>query len=821
MHSGRGAGRLIEAAMKSTPTVRIAVVAGVALAAVLVFLTLRPAPTSSRSRLVVVDLEVSAGHAAQLYWSDELGFSEERSARAPLQPGVPQRLRFVIPGRGVRWLRLDPTDAAGEIVIRRFELVGERGQTQAIPPLSLRPASQVASLGAIGDALRVETLPGADNPYLYAPIGCLEPGALGVATPFTLFLVSALVVALVGAAAMATVRSGAAAPLPAPGIAALWFGALIALTFAAKLLLMRAMPVLTPFWDQWDAEAAYIFAPFDACSLSWRTMFGLHNEHRIFFSRLLALDLLALNGQWDPRLEQVVNAALHTLTAALIASMWWIAAGRKRLDLVVVTVTLACALPFSWENTLLGFQSAFYFLLLFSMLGIWLATTQPVGTMRWLIGWACAACAIFTAASGLLAAVAIGAISTLRVLGERSRLREQSINVAIGLVLFGVGYAVSSPPLPGHEVLRVRTVSELFTAAGRSLAWPWIFRPGLAVIGWLPMILVTGGILRRRFQSTALERFTLALGGWVAMHAVALAYGRGAGGGIPATRYMDFLSLGFVANAMALTCLLDRVPEGTKRRTAVATALAAWLIFSIAGLNGLVRESSLVDLSAWRQFFASHTELVRRFVIGGDRSSIAGKAPMQQLPYPDADLLLMRLQDPYIRRILPAAVRAPIRVAPAMITENSFALDATYDVAARDPLVPSWGSYSARANAAEGRFESEPIAPCTAGRVLRFDVAGHLGFDDHLLAVRDVRTGREDPAVRSGPVRNGWSTATVACPEGPFTIVAVDHSRWSWFAFRPPVEIGTASIAAERVIDAAWPLLLAGVILLGVAARWT
>ena len=135
--------------------------------------------------------------------------------------------------------------------------------------------------------------------------------------------------------------------------------------------------------------------------------------------------------------------------------------------------------------------------------------------------------------------------------------------------------------------------------------------------------------------------------------------------------------------------------------------------------------------------------------------------------------------------------------------------------------VPSWGSFSSLANAAQGRFESEPIASCAVGGALRFDVAGHLGFDDHLLAVRDAKTGRETAAVRHGSVREGWSAATVRCPDGPFTIVAADNSRWSWFAFRPPVEIGSASLAAERIIDAAWPLLLTGLILAGVAARWT
>ena len=183
--------------------------------------------------------------------------------------------------------------------------------------------------------------------------------------------------------------------------------------------------------------------------------------------------------------------------------------------------------------------------------------------------------------------------------------------------------------------------------------------------------------------------------------------------------------------------------------------------------------------------------------------------------------ILTLLEDPSIRRVLPAAVRPPLQARFSIHADQPFVPDGVYGALPRDPLRPAWGSFSREGNAAVGRFESDPIDGCALGGALQFDVAGHLGFDDHRLAVRDVRTGRETAAVRWGPVRNGWSTATVPCPDGAFTIVAVDNSRWSWFAFRPPVEVGSASVAAERLIDAGWPMLLTGLLLLGLAARWT
>ena len=47
--------------------------------------------------------------------------------------------------------------------------------------------------------------------------------------------------------------------------------------------------------------------PYSSGGLTWRQMFTLHNEHRIFFTRVLAMALVILNGQWDPHLQIVVN----------------------------------------------------------------------------------------------------------------------------------------------------------------------------------------------------------------------------------------------------------------------------------------------------------------------------------------------------------------------------------------------------------------------------------------------------------------------------------------------------------------------------------
>ena len=205
---------------------------------------------------------------------------------------------------------------------------------------------------------------------------------------------------------------------PGARLSALWLTVLFLVVFTAKLQFMHQHPVKVPFWDQWDAEAGAVLIPFSECGLSWRAMFRPHNEHRVFFTRLHALDLVLANGQWDPRVQQVCNAALHSVIAVLVAMMFWLAGNRQHLDLIVLVCAITFALPFAWQNTIFGFQSPFYFLVLFSVLALWLATTCPTWQPRLVFRLGVGGSGLFTAASGVLIPVAILSIVALKVANE-------------------------------------------------------------------------------------------------------------------------------------------------------------------------------------------------------------------------------------------------------------------------------------------------------------------------------------------------------------------------------------------------------------------
>jgi hypothetical protein len=76
---------------------------------------------------------------------------------------------------------------------------------------------------------------------------------------------------------------------------------LLALPALSILLLISVYGVNVPFWDQWKGVAA-VLEKMNAGTLGFRDFMAQHNEHRIFFPRLLTF-LLALVTHWNVKAE--------------------------------------------------------------------------------------------------------------------------------------------------------------------------------------------------------------------------------------------------------------------------------------------------------------------------------------------------------------------------------------------------------------------------------------------------------------------------------------------------------------------------------------
>ncbi|MGB8355167.1 MAG: hypothetical protein WCD79_14815, partial [Chthoniobacteraceae bacterium] len=325
---------------------------------------------------------------------------------------------------------------------------------------------------------------------------------------------------------------------------------LFCIVFGARLWLIKTYTTPVPYRDQWDGEAMVIKSWIEG-HLTPSLVFAPHNEHRIVLTRALTLMLFAMNHQWDPQLEMIVNAFICGLIAVCAALVLL-----RRLPSifhwpVMLTVTGLFALPYAWENTLCGFQSQFYFLLFFSLVAMWGMGLHMCGSRAWYAGCLGLVLSLLSMASGFFSACAIIAFLVARAFAKRKLPRESAISEVITGVVCLIDVAAGvlmTSKVPAHAFLKAESLSAWVIALGRVLAWPFPGNPVYAVWIQLPFI----GLLALYFSGLeALQKkhffrqieVLIVVGFWTILQAAAMAYARGGGNMPPASRYQDLLAL--------------------------------------------------------------------------------------------------------------------------------------------------------------------------------------------------------------------------------------------------------------------------------------
>lgn len=631
--------------------------------------------------------------------------------------------------------------------------------------------------------------------------------------------------------------------------------ALFLLVVGARLWLVQHYTTPLPFWDQWSGEGSAIIKPWLEGRLRFVSLFDAHNEHRIFLTRVLVLGLFAANGQWDAQLEMTVNALLCGGIALVMAAaaLRWCGLFVPRAT-ILVAIGLFFTLPFGWENTLAGFQSQFYFLLLFSLGALCgLGMHQPF-SRGWWLGALSAALACLAMASGFLAAAAVLALRGVRSLRRRALPDAGELTTGLlCLTLIGVGWT-TRVTVPWHAALQAESGPAFLLALGRCLAWPWTGQPWLAFVMQFPLLLLAGNYaltLTRVASEELLEErrgaeLLLGVGCWVWLQAMATAYARGGGNQPPPSRYHDFLALGVLVNCFAACALLRRLRRAETRarsawqsnrqpaaargleeflalrairhfpaacwglwrlrqreaatrffwkHRAAAAAMPAWLAVLGIGLARMTGDNFRAELPERRDAYLAQESNVRGYLATGDFARYLAGKPQLDIPYPDVAYLARLLDDPTLRAVLPADVRAPLPLAPATAADNAeatgFAPDGYYPSTDQSAFLPCWGSYTALGEAAQGAWRGRTAAPASLP-YLRFAFAGDLGEPGLSFALRDLAAaGRLVDFRPARPPRAHWRIDYLRAPgRGGFEIVASDRSATRWFAFSAPVEVG-------------------------------
>lgn len=571
--------------------------------------------------------------------------------------------------------------------------------------------------------------------------------------------------------------------------------ALLAGILGAKFGLIDRYGSDLPYWDQWDAEGALLFRPYLEGTLTASDFFRPHNEHRPVFTRLLALTLLEAGGrQWDGRIQLVANAVLHAMVALLLLGLAW----RALPPLAVIPFTGYLALLFgsrvSWENTLVGFQSQFYFVLLFSTLHLGATLLARPRSWIWWLAPLAGAAALFSMASGVLSALAILAAVGIRALRERRFSTGDGYVVGANALLVLVGWLLRVE-VAGHSALKAGTPGVWVDALLHQFSWP-VVSLWAAPLGIIPAIALAAAYFRKRIDGPV--AFALLGGGaWFCLQAAAIAYARGAEGHGYSSRYTDILAIGQVISALSLAFLAATA--------ATLRAQLGWLAFAaaFAGISGwgLSRQAGETQRNSLHVFPAvneARIVAVRRYLANRDPAFFQ-KTPWDELPYPSAPYLAQLLDTPSLRAIQPASVRTPPACAADADATRGFV--SYNNRGAPGPAPHDLNAWWAPARV-DARFASTEMI-IDHPRVGIFIAAEDSETTDLRLIDAQGRVHR--PLGRLKPTAR-WKRVNFPAVTGKCRL-EVEHTGPGWFAFTQPVTQGRLSALALKWLEVG-PVLL-------------
>jgi hypothetical protein len=412
-----------------------------------------------------------------------------------------------------------------------------------------------------------------------------------------------------------------------------------------KLLLITHFANATPYWDQWDAEASLLYRPWLEGTLTIDHLFSGHNEHRILLTRLVNLILFELNDHvWDPILQMQVNAGLHVITLCTLIYFISGALNNQARRVLIIFSAIIFSIPYAWENTLVGFQSPFYFLLLCCFIFLWSIVRYKPYTSMWYLGFLFGLLGIFSIASGVVALFTGIVLLTLKSFYNKTNSKPP-IFAILTLLAIVICVIALTPNLPYSASPNNHSFRQFFHAFTIAASWP------TSTGGWIIIQLPITSFMARFFvvnrEKSTSHWFILALGIWLFGQIFILAFGRAEV--ITSSRYLDILAIGLILNFTCILLLLSDTKLVSKKIYYLMSG--CWIMFVVLNFGSL-RTNIRYDLEHKAQQSLAQEQNVRAYIISHDSSYLVDK-PIMELPYPDPSRLKALLDEPTIAKILP------------------------------------------------------------------------------------------------------------------------------------------------------------------------
>ena len=434
-----------------------------------------------------------------------------------------------------------------------------------------------------------------------------------------------------------------------------------------KLLLIGKFNPITPFWDQWDAEGASLYTPIIEGHFNPAVLISSHNEHRILFTRITNLAVFYGVGLWYPALQMVVNSFIHCTTIFII--VFYLTKDINILARVaaILTMTLLYIIPFDVENTLAGFQSQFYFVILFSVLSVHLISKSPAFSRTWIAGLMLSIASYFSMSSGSLTAATASVVMGLQLaVGARQRSAREYVAVSVCVVLSVIEVLnIQIIPIDSAHY-EAHSLAAFMKALIVQMSYPFLTPYGL--FQYIPSVIIFFRVLRRKPGLRAYEWSTLAIVLWLGSQLLAISYGRSIA--VKTSRYTDIQILGLVANlGIAFYLLRNLWSVYFRNELDAVNIFRSWrslliLCVMVAALGAGTIRFGWIEYARARAFgehFKRETANTKAFLQTGDISALQDR-PRLDVPYPDPQRLAMLLSEPTTRSILhPDLTGRPLR----------------------------------------------------------------------------------------------------------------------------------------------------------------
>lgn len=422
--------------------------------------------------------------------------------------------------------------------------------------------------------------------------------------------------------------------------------ALFLILFGSRAALLGYAANPTPFFDEWDGDASLLLEPYLQGRLGIADLFAPYNEHRIVFTRLLVLSIFYASGYWDVVLQMIVNAILDTVTVVVVSyALARVLSGTLGIAAIIVCVIIN-AVPYAYDNVLLGFNTHFYLLISLSLASLWLMTGAVAWSARWVLGALAALGSYFCMASGALTLGAVCALHLLQaVLRRRGGLREATGIAALAALTIVLLALI--PHVETSDAFRARSVGEFLSAVIQLGSWPASSALGLAL--YVPSAIFLARTVADRPVSNDPRWVNVAALVWVLSMIAAVAEGRAQWP--MQSRYFDILLIGSMLNFVSALWLYTSAAATRKRTIGRRVALGLWaglFILSFIHPQRHVRD----HIDERRDIALAEAGNLRNYLATGDASFLAGP-PALQIPYFDSGRLRHLLDTPEIRSALP------------------------------------------------------------------------------------------------------------------------------------------------------------------------